>query len=88
MTLLDLKVVGKDDLLESDIYERTHVCDRCGTTYSFRFSCSYDLKTVKHMADIRHHGCIIKEDLCWGCRQIEEAKQQRDDQQGGLEQWA
>jgi len=87
MTFLDLKVVGKDDILESDIYEQTHACDRCGTTYNFQFSCSYDLKTVKYMADIRHHGCIIKEDLCLDCRQIEEAKQRRDNLQEGLEQW-
>ena len=88
MTLLDIKVVDKDDISESDIYERTHACDRCGRTYSFRFICSYDLKTVKHIADIRHHGRIIKEDLCWDCRKIEEAKQRRDDQQKGLEQWS
>ena len=65
--LVSVEKTGFDETLNAAIYTETHKCDRCGDTYSFGYSCCYDIETVRRMARNRNH-----EDFCRVCRDIKE----------------
>ena len=65
--LLQVELTGYDEILHTPIYTETRQCDRCGKIRNFSYTCSYDIATVKQMAQRR---CVLFGDLCPNCRDI------------------
>ena len=63
--LVSVEKTGFDEILNATIYTETHECKRCGDTYSFSYSCCYDIETVRSMARNRDHinCCRVCQDI-------------------------
>ena len=67
--LIRVEQTGFSRTLQSPIYTETRICNRCGNTRVFSYSCCWDLANVEKGARQRYQHSA-QGDVCSDCREL------------------